>query len=149
MKRQHLIELGLISGATAGAALAGSRLPFSLPLGEIALIASGLLLGQGLVRDLWVKYSSSRNGNSASCLLAPAGRRATCVCMESTVGVFGIVAGVTLLLSGARQTVELFTGFWPLLVSGTGLLGFLLKNLVIDWKTRRVRVETNHEEIRF
>ena len=148
MRRRDIVELIGIGAATAIVGVWRAELPSALPVGEIALVASALLLGQGLIRDLYIKYSLRKAGG-ASCSLDPA-KKATCMCMESTLGIFGILAGVVALLGGGIRHLLLFPDwFWPAMVLAVGIVGFLLKSLVIDWKARRIRIETNHENVRF
>jgi hypothetical protein len=74
-----------------------------------------------------------------------------CMCMESSVGVVGVVAGGALLLSGIRAQVQLAGVFWPAFVFFTCLIGFVIKNYVFDWQTWpwRIRRVEDHSSIVF
>lgn len=155
MNKTDKVEIALICLATVLAAAATKILPRQLALGEIALAASALLLGQGLARDLWLKYGR-KNVAEPVCVVrkgndTPTGNRkpAACMCVESSIGAFGIVAGALALLSGASGTATLPVYFWPVLVPTVGFIGFAMKSLVIDWKARRIRIESDHSSVRF
>ncbi len=151
MSKVDKIELGLIVFATAVAVAVAEMLPRELAVGEVALIASALLLAQGLARDLWLKYGHKRSCPVPADQVEPSGRApaATCMCVESSIGIFGVVAGVLALFSGAGSTINLSKFFWPATVLLVGLAGFSMKSLVIDWKSRRIRRESDHRAVRF
>ena len=69
------------------------------------------------------------------------------MCMESTVGASGVIAGCAILLCGIRTSVELPLVFWPLLILVVCAIGFAIKDLVIDWKTWKIRHEKDHQSI--
>jgi hypothetical protein len=125
----------------------------------VILTASVLLLGQGLIRDLWMKYGAKREHPAAEAqstatdaaqtgpAAPPKPQRIVCMCAESTVGVAGVVAGLTVVLCGIRSTVDLPSVFWPALVLIVGVTGFIIKDYVLDWKSRSVRRVKDHSSI--
>ena len=146
MEKREWVELALVP-MVAGAAFAGrAALPAALPLGEVVLAGASLLLGQGLIRDLYLTYGAQAG---QSCQLDPQTGRALAVCMESTLGMVAIALGAALLLSGAERPVTCTAAFWPTLVLAIGWGGFLLKDVVIDLRARRLRLEKDHRNVLF
>jgi hypothetical protein len=135
------VELAAIVMASAAAAAGAVLLPESLGAGELALTAASLLLGQGLLRDLWLKYGAQAGH---SCAPVPGGKA---VCAESGLGIAVVIAGTALLLSGAGGAVQLSPARWAGLFLGAGALGFALRNVVVDLRARRIRVEKDHRSI--
>jgi hypothetical protein len=140
MTTREKVELLLICIVAAAAWFFAAKLPHNLRAGEIILAASGILLFQGLLRDLWIKYVARPPAP-----VQP--RKIMCMCMESTVGASGVIAGAAILLCGIRHSVDLPQLFWPLLILIVGIVGFAIKDLVIDWKTWRVRKEKDHQSV--
>ena len=134
------IELALIGAAGATSWLAFPLLPVSLPAGSFALVAAALLLGQGLVRDLWLKYGAPGVPSLSS-------SSRTSVCAESGLGVVGVLAGGALLGAGAGGQLAMTALRWALLVWSVGALGFGLKDVVLDLRARRWRIEKDHRSI--
>ena len=127
--RFELLLVVLFSGVVAVAAGLGA-LPAALPIGELVMVAAGLLLAQGLLRDLHKRFVARRCSTQAA---------GSCMCAESPLGITAIAAGVILLLSGVRVAVSMPWPAWPVLVFCAGLAGLVLKDIVIDWKARRIR----------
>jgi len=152
MKRRDTIELILIAFVSAAAWFLRASLPAELAIGELILAAAVMLLGQGLIRDLYVKFSASRAASAAQPDgPTPPKKGLFCMCMESTIGVVGVVAGGALLLSGISARVQLPIFFWPACVALTCLFGFVIKNYVLDWQTWpwRIRREEDHSSVVF
>jgi len=150
MKARDTAELLLIATATAAAWFLRPSLPAQMAFGELILAAAVLLLAQGLIRDLYVKFSARRVEHATQASGTPK-RGIFCMCMESTLGVVGIVAGAALLLSGISARVQLPSFFWPGCILITCLFGFIIKNYVLDWQTWpwRIRREENHSSVVF
>jgi hypothetical protein len=126
-----VIELALVALASA-VTFGGARvLPAALPAGTLALVCAALLLGQGLARDLSIKFVAHRD---QSCAVGAQ------FCAESALGIGGIIAGALLLASGAGQVVTLTAARWGLLVAMVGLGGFFIKDVVFDVRSRRLRI---------
>ena len=137
MRKRDVVELASV--ALAAAALA-PLFPSRLAAGTLALIASALLLGQGLLRDLWLKFGAAARAS------APASGTAA-FCMESGIGLAGIVAGTALLALGAGGQVSLARTHWALVVLGVGIVGFALKDVVVDLRGRRLRIQKDHRSV--
>lgn len=139
-------ELVLILLAVAAAATLHARLPAKMSSGDIVLYASILLLAQGLVRDLWIKFTGPKPTENAAPKHASG---PICMCVESTVGVLGVIVGLLFVFVGTQTSVKLESWFWPTLVGGTLTFGFLIKDFVLDWRTRSIRREKDHQNIVF
>lgn len=141
LTRAERIELGLIVVATGVLAANARRLPSSLELGSLLAVAALALLGQGLVRDLWLLTKQGRADGAAPV------EEARCMCVESTVGLSGVLAGVVLTAVGVPMVVSLPAWVWP----GAGALvwlgGFAMKDLVIQWSPWKLRRVKDHGSI--
>ncbi len=141
MTRLEKTELFLIVLTSIGIYLLGSLLPERPGIDRLLLTVSSLLLFQGLLRDLWLLYQN-RN-KSADCHQ----REENCVCLESTVGITGIIAGLVLLGIGFDKHIAMNEMTWSLLVTLILVIGFLIKDLVLEWNPIRIRRDTDHASI--
>jgi hypothetical protein len=139
--RAEKIELGLIVLAIGGATALAKRLPDSLELGSLLAIAALALLGQGLLRDLWL-LSKQRNQAGAAHQ-----EEARCMCMESTVGLSGVFSGVVLTAIGVSVMVPVAVWAWPLAGTVVWGLGYAMKDLVIQWSPWKLRRVKDHGSI--
>lgn len=137
------IELALIPIFGAGLWLLSTELPNKVGVGKLLLGASVLLLFQGLIRDLWLL---SKNKPSES---QPPPRKASCLCVESTIGITGVVVGILALSFGIAWSVAMSNGAWSVLVMVIMTIGFAIKDYVIEWNPWRVRREKDHINIVF
>jgi hypothetical protein len=128
--------------ALALAAVAGGALSFPrrVALADLLLDGAAFLLLQGLIRDLW---RLRRERAAASSVVAAPVR---CICLESTVGVGAIVSGSLLLFGWTPIVLEVSRVAWPVMIAALGAFGFLTKDLVLDWRTRRLIRNPHREE---
>jgi hypothetical protein len=140
---RELVGLALV---TAAIALACERLPHRVAVGDLLLAGALVLLVQGLTRDIgrWRSARAAARRATASGTSGANATRVTCVCVESTIGVSAIVAGAVLSLAWASLRVGMPAAAWPMGFAAVGAFGFLTKDVVIDWKQRRVRREEDH-----
>lgn len=131
-------ELALIPVVGVVAWLLSDRLPERIGVGALLLGASVLLLLQGLVRDLWLL---SRRRLAAQ---EGAPRQALCMCVESTVGVTGVAAGLMVLGSGVDARLAVAPWQWCLLAAGILSVGFAIKDFVLEWRPFRIRRDKDH-----
>jgi hypothetical protein len=139
--RAEKVELGLIVLAVSGLSAGAVYLPDSLELGSFFAIAVLALLGQGLLRDLWLFAKQRKTGSGAH------QEEARCMCMESTVGLGGVLIGVLLTAFAVPFGIRMAEWAWPLiggLVWGTG---FAIKDVVIEWGPWKVRRVKDHGSI--
>lgn len=138
MTRIERAEIVSIPIASAGAWGLSAHLPQHFGFGQLMLIACALLLAQSLVRDLSLL-------RAARALAAESPRRvAQCMCLESTVGAYGILLGAMLTVSGLEHRVQMAPWQWAGLVFGVLTVGFAIKNLVIAWRPWRLERDIDH-----
>ena len=143
MTTSEKAELGSIPLVGAIFWLATPALPQVVSVGALLLEMSVLLLFQGLVRDLWLLAKQRRD------LQSDLRRMARCMCMESTVGVTGIVAGAVLLGSGIDRSVAMGQWLWGVLAMAVIATGFAIKDYVIESNPWRVHRDADHINIVF
>jgi hypothetical protein len=83
---------------------------------------------------------------AAVCALGSGGA-SSAFCMESTLGILGILAGGLMLGLGAGGTVGLSRTGWTLGMAALGLAGFAMKDVVVDLRGRRLRLEKDHRSV--
>ena len=137
------VELALIAVAGVASWFAAGWLPADISVGALLLGASVLLLGQGMVRDLWL-LSRRKKGEQQD-----ARREALCMCVESTVGATGVVAGLVILGSAIDSALSTSSLLVSTLAVGVLVVGFAIKDLVLDFRPFRVRREKDHLNIVF
>ncbi len=138
MTRAEWMEVLAIAVVAPAIWLLQPYFPVAMPLWQIVLSLSALLLAQSLVRDVTILL---RRRGSASSVSRKEGH---CFCLESTVGSMGVAAGA--VLAGLGGSTQVTIGPWILLpaVAGTMALGFIIRDLVISWKPFGVRHEKDH-----
>ena len=117
--------------------------PERLAIGHLSLAASALLLLQGLVRDLWLLSRMKYNAPSHT------QRAIRCMCVESTVGVMGVILGVLLLSIGISVSIPMSQWSWSILLVVILSFGYLIKDFVLEWGPWRLRREKDHMNIVF
>jgi hypothetical protein len=138
MTRAEWIELTMIVVGAATGWLVRPYFSAVMPIWQIVLGASALLLAQSLVRDVAILLRSRRLASNAP------RKEAQCFCLESTVGLTGIIAGLALIGLGSSHQIAMSRWGFSLAVAGTMALGFLIKDLVISWNPFGVRREKDH-----
>lgn len=135
-------ELAAIPFVTAGVAWLAPRPGVSLELGELIAGAALLILVQGFFRDLWLLRQARRGS------VVPA-REARCMCVESALGLTGIVAGIGLVGLGLTRPVQLGVAGLAAAVCGTMTAGYLLKDFVFEWSPWKIYREKDHAQVIF
>jgi hypothetical protein len=137
MTQSERIELALIAASALVVWQLRAYLPATFTLAESVLGLSALLLGQGLVRDVIILLRApNRSADKPR-------QQAQCMCLESTVGATGVVAGIVLMLA----LTDL--GMWNrnvflLAALSTMLIGLLLKDVVVTWSPLGFKKERDH-----
>lgn len=143
--RNEVILLVIAVGVVACLA---SRLPASLEAGELVAGAALTLLVQGGIRDV-TSIIRERRRKAAGVKPAQHPEEAHCMCLESTVGLGGVLVGVlltALLADGPR--IGLAVWFWPVALAVIGVCGLAIRDLVIQWKPAvRIRRVRDHGSI--
>jgi hypothetical protein len=142
MNKAGIVELTLIPVLGTGLWWIAAKLPDHIELGRLLLGASALLLFQSLIRDLWLLANAPRKAQQAS---PP--RVARCMCVESMVGITGIVIGLTLFGWSIGKPVPMGRWSWSIVAMLVMAAGFLMKDYVLETKPWRLRRDTNHLNI--
>ncbi len=137
MTKAQWIEVSAIAVFTAISWLVWPQFS-AMPLWQIVLGLSALVLAQSLVRDIAILLRSRRSASQEP------RKEAQCFCLESTVGSTGVLAGAVLAGFGGSTPVAIDRWELSLAAAATMVAGFLVKDLVISWRPFGVRRETDH-----
>ena len=143
MTTAEKIELALIPVASVLVWFISERLPAQIGIGSLLLAASVLLLLQGLIRDVWLLSKRRQQSHSGP------RQEALCMCVESTVGVTGVVAGLIVLGSAADSTLFVSPMLWCILAVTVLAIGFAIKDFVFEWRPFRIRRDKDHVNLVF
>ena len=135
------IELGTIALLAGCVWMIAPALPGKIGIGKLLLWASGLLLFQSLVRDVWLLIKARRTAQRNPPQVA------RCMCVESTVGITGIVVGAALFVSGIGKPVMMERWSWSVAVVLVLAVGFLIKDFLLESKPWRIRRDKDHVNI--
>jgi hypothetical protein len=139
MTRAEWIEIFAIAIVTSASWPASKLFHSTMPLWQIILGASALLLAQSLVRDVAILFRSRHSASKNE-----PRKEAQCFCLESTIGMTGVIAGLALIGLGSSHQIAMSHWEFLIAIAGTMALGFLIKDLVISWKPFSVRREKDH-----
>lgn len=114
------------------------RLPRTVELGSLVAIGALALLGQGLIRDLSWLLKHRRDAG------AEPKEEANCLCLESTIGLSAVLAGVALTAVGVTRVVSLTPAGWAGSALGIWLVGYLIKDTAVQWSPWRLRRVKDH-----
>lgn len=143
MTAAEKVELTLIPVVGAAVWSLAAAAGASIGTGSLLLGSSVLLLLQGLVRDLWLISRRNRDAH------AGAGREALCMCVESTIGVTGVVTGLAVLGSALDATLALGPEAMGAIAVVVLAIGFAIKDLVFELRPFRIRRDKDHLNIVF
>ena len=143
MTTAERIELALIPFMGVAVWLIAERLPAQIGVGSLLLAASVLLLLQGLIRDLWLLFKRRQQAKTGT------RQEALCMCVESTVGVTGVVAGLIVLGSAADSALFVDRTLWTILSVSVLVIGFVIKDFVFEWRPFRIRRDKDHVNLVF
>jgi hypothetical protein len=142
MRAQEWVELAAIFGLSVLTYVAAEAwLPQSISVGRLTLYLSALVLAQSLVRDLYLLSQKHKEGAEAA-----AGQ---CMCIESTVGGVGIIAGALLILLATSASISMTATVWAIAILFTTLVGFGVKDYVFGWNPWRIEKDRDHMNIIF
>ena len=143
MSTAEKVELGMILIVGIVLWLLGASLPGHISVGSLLLGSSVLLLVQGLIRDLWLISRRNRQAQSTQ------PQQAMCMCVESTAGVTGVVAGLIILGSAVDSQLSLVGWVWSVLAVAVLAVGFAIKDFVLELRPFRIRREKDHMTVVF
>ncbi|HEY4247565.1 MAG TPA: hypothetical protein VGM64_11950 [Lacunisphaera sp.] len=112
-------------------------------IGELITGGALLLLLQGFFRDLWLLRQSRRSPSSTPT------RSARCMCVESTVGLTGVIAGIALVGFGLTRPIHLSVIALVFAIASILVVGFLLKDFVFEWSPWKIHREKDHSQVIF
>ena len=138
------VELCIIAILLVLAALLFNAPTVGVKFSMVIVYCASLLFGQSLLRDLWYLYAKR---NRSLTKAKPVIRQ--CMCVESTVGVLGLVLGILLLSSTFDIEVMLSKIVLLSLMCLILLGGFLIKDYVVEWNPWRLYKEKDHMNIIF
>jgi len=138
MTRAEWIELALVAVVAAASSQTAQFFQPAIPLWQIVLGLSALVLAQSLVRDVAILIRQRRTKSSAPKEIVQ------CFCLESTIGATGVAAGAALVGLGVARQFTVSPWKISVAVAATMILGLVIKDLVISWKPPRVRREKDH-----
>lgn len=136
-------ELAAIVVVTALVGGLAPKAGIRLELGELVAGAALLILVQGFFRDLWLLREARRKAATTP------PRAAACMCVESALGLTGIVAGIGLVGFGLDWPVGLSATGLTVVVGSVMLAGFLLKDFVFQWSPWKIYREKEHAQVIF
>ena len=139
MTTAEKIELLLIPIVAAVVWQLAFLLPSKMNLANILLYSSVLLLVQGLLRDIWLLIQSRSNSGEK--------KEAQCMCLESIVGMTGVVAGILLLGFTSSQQITITALGYATIVFLVTVVGFLMKDLVLQWNPIAIKKEKDHMNV--
>jgi len=142
MTATEKIELLLIPVMGIGFWFIAFILPDMISVGRLLLAASSFLLFQSLLRDLYLLLKKRDDQ-------ADLKRTAQCMCIESTVGITGIVIGCILLGVGVGQLILMNEWKWSVMAMLVLSCGFLMKDYILEWDPWQIRQEKDHMNIVF
>jgi len=137
---ERTVELTLIAMCTGLTWLAGDLLAGVSDTGRVALTCAGVLLAQSLIRDFWFVWSKRGHKPTQA-------KHARCMCVESTLGMLGIVVGAVVLLAGFTTSLQTSALFWATAVGLTLVLGYFIKDYVLTWFPVRFKKDPDHMNI--
>lgn len=143
LSRAEKIELGAIPVVVGAVAWLAPRAGVTLELGELIAGTALLVLLQGFLRDLWLLRQARRKKP-----VTPA-RGARCMCVESAMGLTGVVAGIGLAGFGLVRPVYLSATSLTVGIGVAMILGFLLKDFVFEWSPWKIYREKDHAQVIF
>ena len=143
MRNFTLLEKAELAGMGAATLLSSLAPSFEFRLGGIITCASLLLLLQGFCRDLWLWRAARRNPTP------DAPRYAACMCVESTLGLTGILAAAGLTAFRFGPVYAITQPWLTLGVTAVLVTGFLLKDFVFQWSPWRIYREKHHATLHF
>jgi hypothetical protein len=143
MTKLEKTELSMIPIAGIVAVVIASDLPTQLSVGNALLVFSALLLLQSLIRDISILISSEKNQ-------APNGQKAMqCLCVESAIGMTGVLVGAGLLGLGITQPIQMDKIAWGISIAALVAVGFSIKDFVVQANPWRIFRDKDHLNIVF
>ena len=145
MTKREQYEIFLIITFVFAASIFSLYLPDQIRLGRIVLYCASLLLFQGLLRDLSMYFFNPKKIAKSQQTTVTA----QCLCLESGIGIIGIMTGLLLFFYMNDSVVFIAPWLWIGLLTSILIAGYLMKDWVFYWQTFEFKREQNHANIIF
>lgn len=143
VSKVEIIELSLIVIISLFMIFGVFSFPTKIVFYQLVLVLSVIWFLQSLLRDVCILYKTKNTQQVSE------KRIASCFCIESTIGILGVLLGIVLSLFLNSYMVELTQWHWIVLVTLVLIMSFLTKDYVIELKSFRIYKEKNHMNIIF
>jgi len=141
MTTAEKVELVLIVGFCGLVYSLSTSFTQALALPRLVLYLAGAFLLQSLIRDLFILLVNRKRSSQA--------HESECMCVESALGISGVVFGAILFVSGFGSNITLSPIALALTLLVTLLSCFFLKDYVFSWRPWRLYKVKNHLNIVF
>jgi len=145
MTKREQYEIFLIILFVSIVSIFSFYLPDQIRLGRIVLYCAILLLFQGLLRDLFIYFFELKKINQTQ----QPKITAQCLCLESGIGVLGVVIGLLLFFIANDRVVTIIQWQWIGLPLSILIAGYLMKDWVFYWQSLQFKREPDHANINF
>jgi len=136
-------ELAVIPVVIAGTWFLPLAPGFTLKIGGLITAASLLLLLQGFCRDVWLWVAARRATEK------PVPYYAQCMCVESALGLTGVLASAGLTVFSFGPDLALTPLGRTIGTSAVLVTGFLLKDFVFEWSPWKIYRAKDHATLQF
>ena len=137
------IELALIPLAGLIVFLISPVFPWQISIGNALLLFSALLLFQSLIRDLSILFLSPKT------VAVAAPKVMQCLCVESALGMTGLLVGAGILGFGITQQIQMDKFVMGMSVACQVGVGFVIKDFVVQVRPWRIFRDKDHINIVF
>lgn len=142
MPRLSVAEKIELAAIPAGALSLGLAVPadgLRAETGTVVAAAALVLLLQGFLRDLWLLRRARKTKIPT--------KEARCLCVESAIGLCGVLAGVGLVGLGLAGNLAISRIGVVATTAAILAAGFVLKDFVVSWSPWRIYREKNHGQL--
>ncbi len=147
MTKREQYEIVLIVIFVSIVSVFSFYLPDQVRLGRIVLYCAILLLFQGLLRDLSIYFYLFKSKKADQAQQPKI--TAQCLCLESGIGVSGVIIGLLLFFFVNDWVVSIVQWQWVGLLMSVLIVGYLIKDWVFYWKSFQFRREPDHANVIF
>jgi hypothetical protein len=116
-------------------------LPVQLSVGNALLVLSALLLLQSLIRDISILMLSKKDPGPID------QKSMQCLCVESALGMTGVLVGAGLLGLGITRQIAMDKFLWGFSIALLVGLGFAIKDFVVQANPWRIFRDKDHLNI--
>ncbi|MEO0509570.1 MAG: hypothetical protein AAF065_06900 [Verrucomicrobiota bacterium] len=143
LSKADKVELCLITVAVSLLFLLREQLSERMIAGNLITSLALTLLLHGFIRDIYRLIEMRLRKSTEPAI------ELRCMCLESTLGLPLVILGVMLAVVLPDWKWQLPTLLSAMLYSGTLIVGYLIKDLVITWRPLGIRRIKEHSRIHF